>query len=290
MSENSIILRKYFNPAYYIVEESSPNNFNVAHVDQPYLYCLELRIDGDIMKVDYISKCNYRISGTQILNIISNFVKDVGIRSVKLKDKSELPGLCRNYNIPLYIIYILSTGKSWYNSYGYVSKKYDEEIVHNNKLLNMPMNEFVQLCNSKRRLWRQSEEEVNEMITGFFDVMNTLSYKKRKSNPRFYPSMSVQETFVQIKKYILKSLPEVRETDEDENIYCFMLKWLLELIHISGVIMYDFKLTWIVSRPYSGKTPSRRYSSTSYKRKSTDYKNNFIFRKKKSLSVTRKTY
>ena len=292
MSDKIAILSKHFKEEYFIIDEEEPGTIVVHPREKDFLECLKLKFEGDTMKVDYLSKCSYRLSGSQTLGIVNKFAKESGLTTVKLKDKSDLPGICYNYPIPLYILYILSTGKSWYNSYGYVSKTYASEIDHNRRLLNMRFSDFIKLCNSKRRAeWgRESEEELDESINGFIDVMNKSIYyrdKKNSSRTRLNLSMKVQEIFTRIKKYLLKNMPPDNTSD---NIYCFMLKWLFELIHISGVIKYDFRLSWNVTRPYSGKKSSRKFNSSVRKRNTTETKNKNPISRKRSSTFKRYSY
>lgn len=79
------------------------------------------------------------------------------------------------------------------------------------------------------------------------------------------------------------------ENDSD-NIYCFMIKWLFELIHISGVIKYDFRLSWNVTRPYSGKKSSRRFTSSVRRRNTTETKNKNPISRKRSSTFKRHSY
>ena len=58
----------------------------------------------------------------------------------------------------------------------------------------------------------------------------------------------------------------------------------MEMIHISGVIKYNYRLTWNVSRPYSGKIPSSRFISSN--RKSTSN----LLQRKRTSTVKRRTY
>ena len=282
MSDNITILEKYFNPLYFSVNEPYPGTVVVFSLENPNNQCLELKIHGNHMKVEYISKCNYRINGTQILGIIQKFVNERGgIDSVELQDTSRLLNLCNRYDIPLYIIYILSTGKSWYNSYGYKSMNYVNEIKHNRKLLDMNIIEFMIECNRKSYN-PVDENDLFGMIDLFYNVMNEHQYYKNKNNKkrtRLHTQMSVAETFTRIKNYILKNMPEIKEEGFDMNEYCYSLKWLTSLVHKSDIIRYDStKLTWSVPRSFSGKKSSYRIASSVRKARSTQYK-------KKSVSI-----
>lgn len=271
MSSNISILQKYFNPLYYNIEEPYPGNVVVSSLDNPNNHCLELNIKGNYMKVEYVSKCNDIISGSQIIGIIQKFVKDKGnINAVELQDTSKLPNLCKRYDIPLYIIYILSTGKSWYNSYGYKSANYDTEIRHNKRLLNMNIIDFMIDCN--RKSYRpMNEDEFIEMIDGFYNIMyDHRYYKINKQRTKLHPQMTVKETFTRIKKYILKNMPEIIEVGFETNDYCYSLKWLMDLVNHSNIILYDSTtLVWNVPRTFSGRKYSHRIN-TSRRKSSND--------------------
>lgn len=269
MSNNITILQRYFNPTYFNVQETIQGVLLVYSNDNTVNPCLELRIHRDFMKVEYVNKCNDRISGTQLLNIISNFAKDTGtITIIELQDTSKLPKLCYQYDFPLYIIYILSTGKSWYNTHGYKSLNYEQEVIHNARLLNMPMDEFILQCNSLQ-FYPQREEDIREMMEEFYDVMNEHKfYKISKNRTRLNPQMTVKETFTRLKKYLLKNMPPMKKSNDEVNEFCYVLKWLMELVNTSNIILYDSsKLLLTVSRPYSGKT--RSYKINSSRRRST---------------------
>ena len=274
MSENVVKLRKYFKADQYIVSEPDPGEINVSPIDKPSFNCLELELLGDTLKVEYIRKCS-GASGTQLLNMISNFAKKEGLTYVTLDDKSRIEGICPDYKIPLYLIYILSTGKSWYNAYGYISRNYRREVANNSQYLDMKMHTFIRLCNSRTPVVRyrhtqvsgpMEKEELEDWIFGFNEAMNISHFYKNpnnKSRKRLNASMTVQETFTRIKKYILKHQGVV-SSDEDE-FFCDMLKGLLEMIIASGVIQYDGELGWNTSREFSGKKHSHKFSSSARK-------------------------
>jgi hypothetical protein len=280
MSDNITILQKYFNPLYFNVYEPYAGNIVVSSLENPNNQCLELKINGNHMKVEYISKCNYRMSGTKILGIIQKFVNENGtINSVELQDTSKLPNLCKRYDIPMYIIYILSTGKSWYNSYGYKSANYDNEIRHNRRLLNMSMLDFMIACN-RNSYNPRDEDDLFEMIDEFYNVMNDHQYyKSNKKRTKLQLQMSVKETFTRIKNYVLKNMPEIIETGFETNKYCNNLKWLLDLVNNSNIILYNSsRLVLTISRPFSGKKSSYKIASSVRKGRSTGYIKNSVSR------------
>lgn len=287
MSNNITILQKYFNPTHFNVQETSPGLLLVYSNDNAVHPCLELLIHRNFMKVEYVNKCNDRISGTQLLNIVSKFAKENGtINTIELQDTSKLPKLCYRYDFPLYIIYILSTGKSWYNTYGYKSTNYVNEVRHNARLLNMPMDEFILQCNSLR-FYPQDEEELREMMEEFYGVMNQHKfYKISKNRTRLNPQMTVKETFTRLKKYLLKNMPPMKKSNGEQNEFCYVLKWLMDLIDTSNIILYDSsKLLLTVSRPYSGK--NRSYKINSSRRRTTPITKTY---KSKSNHNSRRIY
>jgi hypothetical protein len=280
MSDNITILQKYFNPLYFNVYEPYAGNVVVSSLENPNNQCLELNIQGNHMKVEYISKCNYRISGNQILGIIQKFVNERGgINLIELQDTSKIPNLCKRYDIPLYIIYILSTGKSWYNSYGYKSANYNNEIRHNRQLLNMSMFDFIIACNTES--YRPiHEDDLLDKIDVFYNVMNEHQYyKNNRKRTKLHPQMSVKETFTRIKNYILKNMPEIREIGFETNRYCDVLKWLTDLINNSNIILYNSaRLELTVSRPFSGRKSSHKNTSSFRKSYSSKYNKTLVSR------------
>jgi len=282
MSDNITILEKYFNPLYFSVNEPQPDSLIVYSLENPNgSPCLELKIQGNYMKIEYIGKCNYRITGSQILNIIQKFVNDKRtINIVELQDTSRIPNLCNRYDIPLYIIYILSTGKSWYNSYGYKSADYTNELRHNAKLMNMNIYDFIMICNRKNTYNPMDENELHEMIDVFINVMNEHQYYKiNKKRSKFHSQMTVKETFTRIKNYILKNMPEIKEVDFESNEYCYALKWIMDLIHNSSIIRYDQSvMIWTVSNSFSGRKSSYKIPSSVRRRNTTSYKKTHVSR------------
>jgi ribosomal protein L24 len=80
--------------------------------------------------VENLNKCD-KNSGTILLEKIINIAKELKYKNIKLSDASTISFDSRrrttdqkNCNFPLSYWHILSKGKSWYNSLGFISNNY----------------------------------------------------------------------------------------------------------------------------------------------------------------------
>ena len=63
------------------------------------------------------------------------------IKSIHLEDDSTI-NVC-GVPLPLHYLKILTTGQSWYNSIGYKSSEHDDDVAHNARIINTPMNQLL---------------------------------------------------------------------------------------------------------------------------------------------------
>lgn len=87
-----------------------------------------------------LKKCS--ISGTEFLLKMDELAEKLNIKSITLTDESSIE-FGRGRSINLALLNILSTGKSWYNSKGYISTNYIDEQEHNLKIIDMNICEFL---------------------------------------------------------------------------------------------------------------------------------------------------
>lgn len=77
------------------------------------------------------------ISGSNLLQMLENFAADFDIViPILLTDESFIT--LYEKNISLKYLSLLKSGKSWYNTLGYVSADYETEQAHNQAIINMP--------------------------------------------------------------------------------------------------------------------------------------------------------
>lgn len=103
--------------------------------------CLEVSIkSNEFIYIDYLNNCG-NINGTTLLknmNILAQRLPN--IQFILLDDASKI-FMCEK-EISLATIKILTKGISWYNSYGFFSDNYHDEVVHNKEKINMPYSNF----------------------------------------------------------------------------------------------------------------------------------------------------
>ena len=100
-------------------------------------FCAIINIDGKNLEVDVLHKCG--IAGGEILKKIEVFARRQGCKTISLEDKSKIT-IC-DTEFDLAILKILTKGESWYNSLGYVSEDYNNEIKQNKKLINTTLDD-----------------------------------------------------------------------------------------------------------------------------------------------------
>jgi hypothetical protein len=106
--------------------------------------CLVYKIEGfEQIYISKISKCSVGKPLTrEAIKMVEDFAKsDPDIRFIYLDDESSI-NVC---GVPLQLRYlkILTTGQSWYNSFGYKSLEHDADVAHNAQIINKPMNQLL---------------------------------------------------------------------------------------------------------------------------------------------------
>jgi len=106
--------------------------------------CIEIHLEEESINIVNLEHCGY--NGRTNLEAIIEYSKELKIiKSLYLTDASYL----KHNEIDLSILYILSTGKSWYNQFRFYSIKSQEEIDHNQKFLTMTLEQFLNECIEK---------------------------------------------------------------------------------------------------------------------------------------------
>jgi len=184
-------------------------------VKEGYIYkttCVELYIKDTFMNVAKINKCDQIAGNETIKNIIKlgHLLKEhIGVTQINLTDTSliYLDGDCP---INMSIYFILATGQSWYNRFGFKSNEFDTEFQHNSIIRSWTIKEYCKiglLRSNKLKLdlnvniSSQKKDKIMEQITIKSDLY-AREYEQEffKEFPELDPSASIGSIFSYIKK------------------------------------------------------------------------------------------
>jgi len=196
--------------------------------------CLEFEFiededDGStVLYISKIFKCSDgKYNTREVIKLIETMAKSIPappwshIKYIKLEDGSSIH-VC-TVDIDLRFLKILTTGSSWYNSFGYKSLNHDADVEHNAVIINKPMDELLPEM--------FYPEEIEEFKTSF-------------------PGLSTQLT---AKEYVTAMSKEVPKsgtrscTEEQENKASLLFK-LVWAFSRSEMLEYDFRLQKRVER------------------------------------------
>ena len=145
-------------------------------------WCSTFFIKEKTLYIDHLNKCNEK-SGKENLDNIINYGKY--LKSHNIIDKIELEDNSRiqimKYSFSLSLLSILSSGISWYNSFGFISENFEDEKRYNARFLGMNLEDFLNECIPKileNRL-KYYFEKLNNQIEKYQNLPNS-QYKKNK--------------------------------------------------------------------------------------------------------------
>ena len=191
--------------------------------------------DGTVLYISKIFKCSddSKYNTREVIKLIETMAKSIPappwsrVKYIKLEDGSSI-NVCAGQNssgmnIDLRYLKILTTGESWYNSFGYKSVNHDANVAHNAVIINKPM---------------------DELLPELYDQEYIEEFKS------LFPELSTELT---VKEYVTAMTKEVPKsgtrscTEEQEN----KAELLFNLVHSIGrseMLEYDFRLQKMVER------------------------------------------
>lgn len=186
--------------------------------------CLILRVNirDKVIRVDSLDRCYVGNEGTG--NAMLRKVNELALslpeyNSIKLIDASFIT-LCDTVVVNLAHLKILTKGISWYNSHGYFSDKYEDEVRHNNMFITSNIHETPSL----RAILKLDDDGESAF-------------------PKVNPTDTVKDYVSKILKSIqsASSSSETTKCSEAEKKQANHLKNVVEVL--SPLLMYDNKLT-----------------------------------------------
>jgi hypothetical protein len=165
--------------------ESNKYKYNIEDRLGEYIF-FECVIDpnDNSVSVDYIQKTP-TFNGHQLIQIIDNLAATLQCSTVTLEDMSYVEYEFRlgdnkfSIKFPLYCFYILKSGKSWYNSFGYYGINYQFEIGNNAIWISKPYSVF--LIDLLAYIERQSID-FHVIVEDHLKIMNKINEYLRSSS------------------------------------------------------------------------------------------------------------
>jgi len=166
-----------------IIEKYFPNAEITYEKDKVFIeYVCKNDVENIMFDIDpaenslhlqMVRRCNGQ-RGTYHLKNIIQLARELGLQDISLTDISliiygpeEL-----GCSIPLYTTHIIMHGESWYNKYGFVSDEHSSNYIHNNKIRNLRVNDFLY------QIYQTYIESLNELIRRERTLMLDANYKK----------------------------------------------------------------------------------------------------------------
>lgn len=91
----------------------------------------------------FVNKCLGN-TGSMLLTKMEQIAKKIHATTISLEDDSNIVFQDERIKISLKTLYLLTTGKTWYNSNGYYGK--NDDFVRNKELIRMSVRDFLNLC------------------------------------------------------------------------------------------------------------------------------------------------
>jgi len=144
--------------------------------------CLAILFYNDHLHIHKLQKCEN--TGSKSLKMIEKLAKRIpNIHYISLEDGSKIK-VCGS-NINLSILKILTKGQSWYNSLGYVSEYYADEVKYNSNIINMKYNAFIDTLyenNLKAFILENSEDNLTFLINNAQNRINEIEERYNINN------------------------------------------------------------------------------------------------------------
>ena len=196
---------------------------------------------GTVLYISKIFKCSddSKYNTREVIKLIETMAKSIlappwsRVKYIKLEDGSSIH-VC-TVDIDLRYLKILTTGESWYNSFGYKSVNHDANVAHNAGIINKPMDELLSEL--------YDPEEIEEFQTMF---------------PELSTDLTVQKYVTAMSKEVPRS--GTRSCTEEQENKARLLFNLVHFIGRSEMLEYDFRLQKMVERgpSFGGNKRSRR--------------------------------
>ena len=217
---------------------------------------IDFKIYNNKIQISYIIKCD-NLSASEFLDKIKVLALLLNIHTLELIDGSfiEYDGCW----LPFDYLYILKYGESWYNTKGFKSKNYNNEVINNKELINLSFKDFILKVAKKQKSIKLIE--LNRNIENFkkrnvnFNNAKVLKHEKNALNILHREYITVLTIIIDLfeklqQKYDINANDSINTivkiiANKNNVISCISteMDFLTILIQLSkGVIIYNVKL------------------------------------------------
>jgi hypothetical protein len=221
--------------------------------------CCNIEFVKNKLYINSLQKCG--INGTETLRKLEQVAKSISyINELSLTDASVIEKSCikdketKLFHFSLRLLKILTNGRSWYNSLGYISTKYDDELAHNAEIIKMECSQFFEALH---KIYNNDTRPVNKgkerEIEGRMRVEESIRFFD-------FSGLTVQEYFTRVLHYI-----------SSENCDYDTYKWIafiLQYILQSKIILYDYHLSKHIQRGGGKSKKFKKFKKSKKQRKS----------------------
>jgi len=268
VSDEEAIAREVFSPNTVTVNNFSNKKQIIVNTTDDES-CLTLDIYRHHIYVDTLAKCGIT-SGNQILTMLDKLADRMSnIKYIELSDASEIT-ICST-GINLYMLKLLTTGQSWYNSRGYFSNYDDpkseksrnsiEEFAkklewRENRLKRKDLSEKA-ITNSKNKIleYQSIIDNYNTYINEQIDKYIKEQKDDIKNGNELFPDTN--KTAEQYFNYIWNDIRNKR-CDEHTTKKCKWFSKFISTIDSSNIFQYDHILRKIVNQNGGGKRTGKK--------------------------------
>lgn len=213
---------KFFPKELYYISSDSDAWEEIIMSKTEHKTCIQFNFTDNIANLNYLGKCgdDKKYSYSENLKRFIKFAKflkkiDNRLSKISLVDNSYI--IIGKFEIPLYILDILTTGESFFNKIGFKSDNYEKEKKHNRKYLNMNFIDFLkEVFESK---------SYDNLLKKIYKLLHITHNKE---------NITVKKVFQKIKEILKKYSSE----NSNSNIDLLPISDLFEKIRETGKLNY----------------------------------------------------
>jgi hypothetical protein len=264
-------IRRISTNIYFLIYESKPDTYTDTDTDtdtytdtytntSKCIICFHvyLTLNDRHIYLDALEKCQRGVSGTKILRKIIDLGRIINVKYIGLEDSSFFTIDNKSYLIaPLEI---LTTGKSWYNRFGFESSEIKDEIIQNDSVSKMSFKNVLD------DLILEGKNIYEEFSENFPDIINRDEDK------------TIKDVLIELKKRYLNKNATEKLTEEQKDLVDNLLVYLDTIIYYNRDLILKFNYNSVGG--YMKKNKRRQKTTRKRNQKTTRKRNQKTTRKR----------